>query len=320
MKIADFRRNTCVSIKDICNHLTVKLQYKPAKKELRHSIHIARIHQPYVGEDWHFHEEFELIYFLEGHGLRMVGDHMSYFQKNELVLVGSCLPHLWRNKVDESHKNVDFIVLKFPAKFQGIDLFAMPELSNLRHLLRRSANGISFSVNVASKVQPLLLKLVREKHGTTQFVTFLQILNILAAYEGKLLSSLQFPNQIGATGEGRIQKVIDFISQNYQRKISLGEVSGLIYMTPPAFCRFFKNRTNRTFSHFLNEYRITQACQLLINGEIHVKQICYEVGFKSLTNFNRAFKRFKYTSPTAYRAQHNPDNGDSHAKQNARQS
>jgi AraC-like DNA-binding protein len=73
-------------------------------------------------------------------------------------------------------------------------------------------------------------------------------------------------------------------------------------MTPPAFCRFFKNSTNKTFLQFLNEFRVGKSCQLLINGEKNIKQICYEVGFNSLTNFNRVFKSFKGQSPTEYRA------------------
>ncbi|MDW3652542.1 MAG: AraC family transcriptional regulator [Bacteroidia bacterium] len=279
----------------------MKLQYKSTEKDIRSSIYVKRVFQPYLGGNWHFHKEFELIYFLEGQGHRIVGDHISHFQKGELVLVGEWLPHLWRNDANFDGK-ADFIVVKFAKEFLGVNLFSLPELSEIRVLLQKSFRGILFSKKTQMEIGKLLLQLSESK-SVDLLINFLKVLNILSRDEDyQLLSSPHFVLPSSGSRENRLQKVITYISNNYSRNINLEEISGIAHMTPPAFCRFFKNSTHKTFSHFLNEVRISKACQLLINGEISIKEICYEVGFNSLTNFNRTFRSIKGETPSSYRA------------------
>jgi AraC-like DNA-binding protein len=283
----------------------MKLQYKPTDKNPLSSIYVKRIHQPYLGENWHFHEEFELIYFLKGSGMRVVGDHISNFQAGELVLVGQWLPHLWRNAEDgaEAVAGADFIVVKFSRLLKEIDLFSLPELSAVRAMLARAIRGIQYSLTTGAAIHPLLIKLHRSS-ASERLILFLQVLEILAADRDYVfLSSPGFslPNEV--SNENRLQKVISYIFTNYGREINLDEIADLACMTSPAFCRFFKGRTNKTFFSFLNEFRVNKACQLLIDGELPIKEICYEVGFRSLTNFNRTFKKIKGITPGNYRLQ-----------------
>lgn len=234
--------------------------------------------------------------------MRIVGDHISNFLKGELVLVGEWLPHLWRNDVGATDgADVDFIVVKFPKIFEGVDLFSLPELTHLNSFLKESDQGILFSKEMRSKVHGSLLEL-SSCPTSEKLIIFLSILHTLSKDPNyKKLSGPNFSIPKQVSGENRLQKVIGYMSANYDKNISLDEISNIAVMTPPAFCRFFKTRTNKTFSLFLNEVRISKACQLLINGEEAVKQICYLVGFSSLTNFNRTFKSFKGKSPSAYR-------------------
>lgn len=280
----------------------MKLQFKSVEKDSLSSIYVKRVHRPYVGGDWHFHKEFELIYFLKGQGMRIVGDHISNFQEGELVLVGEWLPHLWRNDIaSKEAARVDFIVVKFPRDFGGVDLFSLHELNHIKSLLKTSNRGLLFSAEVRSEVHDLFLQLCTSK-SSERLIVFLNILQTLSKdVDFRKLSGPNFSIPKELSGGSRLHKVINYISANYSKNISLNEISEIAVMTPPAFCRFFKHRTNKTFSLFLNEVRISKACQLLINGEESIKQICYDVGFSSLTNFNRTFKSFKATSPSAYR-------------------
>lgn len=280
----------------------MKLQYKPIDKSPLSSIHVNRIHRPYRGENWHFHEEYELIYFLKGHGMRIVGDHISNFQEGELVLVGQWLPHLWRNdEGEELLEKADFIVIKFSSLLKGVDLFSLPELSGVRQLLQRSGQGILFSEDCLPRVHNLIMEL-SESSSTGKIVSFLSTLEALAnETDYEFLASADFTLPTEVSSENRLQKVINFIFANYSEEITLADIAKVAFMTPPAFCRFFKNRTNKTFFNFLNEFRVNKACQLLINGERPIKQICYDVGFRSLTNFNRVFRKTKEITPTTYR-------------------
>ena len=265
-------------------------------------IHVKRMSQPYLGYNWHYHEEFELIYFLEGQGIRIVGDHISDFKKGELVLVGAWLPHLWRHDLKEAHEqDADFVVIKFRRSFDQINLFALPELSSIKRLLKRADRGLYFSQKTQDKVHELMLQIATSE-GTKKLILLLEVLGVLAMEEeAMLLSSSEFIRPLEAAEEDRLQTVINYIFNNHYRNIPLEEIAELAFMTPPAFCRFFKKRTNKTFSHFLNEFRIGKSCQLLLNSEKSIKQICYEVGFNSLTNFNRTFKSFKAITPSAFR-------------------
>lgn len=283
----------------------MKLQYKSVDTHSLSSIYVKRVRQPYVGGNWHFHKEFELIYFLRGQGMRIVGDHISNFQRGELVLVGEWLPHLWRNDIDVNGEvGADFIVVKFSKDFEGVPLFSLPELAGIRLLLKRSRRGIQFTRKAQVKVRDHLLQL-SQSSGAETLIGLLRALQLLSKEQDyRLLSNADFvlPTQLAA--ENRLQKVINYLSDNYNQGISLEEISDIACMTPPAFCRFFKNGTNKTFSLFLNEIRVSKACQLLISGEKSIKEICYDVGFNSMTNFNRTFKSFKSMTPSEYRARY----------------
>ncbi len=283
----------------------MKLQYKPIEKNTLDSIYIKRADQPYRGLNWHFHREYELIYFLKGQGMRIVGDHISHFSKGELVLVGEWLPHLWRNDADQpSDSPADYIVIKFQKDFDGFNLFSIPELSKINQLLVNSRRGLFFSKKVLPEIHDLILHLSTSK-STEKFISFFRLLHILSQTKDCWpLAGTDFvlPNQ--ANKENRLQKVINYFFINHTQPITLEEIAGIAFMTPPAFCRFFKNSTNKTFFQFLNEFRVNKSCQMLIHGDKNIKQICYEVGFNSLTNFNRAFKSIKGQSPTEYRTAH----------------
>lgn len=287
----------------------MRLQYISSEQDSTKSIYTSRRNEPYMGGNWHCHEEYELIYFLRGQGMRIVGDNISHFQDGELVLVGKWLPHLWRNeKLDTDSEVNDFIVVKFLDNFNEVNLFQLPEFEAVRSLLARASQGVKFSASVISKIEPILLDLISSK-STGRIISFLKVLDLLAAEKKfELLSSKEFVLPTGKSSENRLQKVINYISLNYANKIGLEKIAEVACMTPPSFCRFFKNSTNKTFSNFLNEIRVSKACHLLINGEESINQICYQVGFNSITNFNRMFKSFKNLTPSAYREKYSPFN------------
>jgi AraC-like DNA-binding protein len=280
----------------------MKLKYKQIENDSLSSIYTRRINQPYLGSHWHFHKEFELIFILKGQGMKIVGDHISNFTEGELVLVGEWLPHLWRNDPGiEGDNDVDYIVVKFSKDFNGVNIFSLPELNNIRQLLLRSHRGISFSLNRKDLIKEEILHL-STSYSSEKLIEFLKILEKLSKEDQyELLCSPGYSLPFQVLGENRLQKVINYIFDNYAVNLTLEDISEIAIMTPTAFCRFFKMRTNKTFSHFLNEVRVSKACQLLINNNISIKQICFDVGFNSLTNFNRTFRSFKGVAPTIFR-------------------
>ena len=89
----------------------MKLKYSIHNKNERKSFYAKRKNTPYLGDDWHYHDEYELYFPISGSGVRIVGDSMEYYSSNELVMCGSNLPHLFKTKSD--YDNHDRVVVKF---------------------------------------------------------------------------------------------------------------------------------------------------------------------------------------------------------------
>ena len=79
--------------------------------------------------------------------------------------------------------------------------------------------------------------------------------------------------------------------------------TGLVSMTVPAFCRFFKKTTSKTFTKLVNEYRVVHATKLLSESNISITDICFECGFNNFSHFNKLFKEFTGKSASKYRSQ-----------------
>ena len=94
---------------------------------------------------------------------------------------------------------------------------------------------------------------------------------------------------------------VKFISDNYASSITLDDISNVACMTTNSFCRFFKKMTNKSFTQFLNEIRIRNASRILVQENLPVSEICYIVGFNSITNFNKQFKQIMGATPKKFR-------------------
>jgi len=283
----------------------LKLEYNPSITSDFESFYIERKKAPYYGMHWHYHEEFELMYSMKGEGVRIVGDNMDHFNENELVFLGSNVPHLFKHEEKGNPLPVDFIVIKFNALFDGqYPLFQLPEFSKINQFLTNSNRGILFSKQTIEKVKEYLIK-ITESSDADRFIYLFTILNILASEtDFEQLSEEPFSLRKSAKGEDRTQKVIDYISVNYTKNITLEDLAEVAYMTTNSFCRFFKDRTGKTAFQFLREFRINKACQMLINGEKSIAEICYDTGFNSFSSFNRIFKKLKNISASEYKARY----------------
>ena len=282
----------------------MELKYKTSTKSESESFYIERKKYPYFGVNWHYHEEYELMLVLKGEGVRIVGDNMDHFNDNELVFIGSGTPHLFKNDDEVEGAEVDYIVLKFHPLLNGLPLFTLPEFSEIQEFLNRSTRGILFSESTVNKVKDLLID-VAESDSANRIINLFQVLHIISEEKNyQFLSSENFSLKSTTKGESRIQKVIDYIGDNYTKDITLEDLSEVAYMTTNSFCRYFKSRTGKTAFQFIREYRVNKACQMLINGEKSISEICFDTGFNSFSTFNRIFKNLKSYSASEYKSKY----------------
>lgn len=282
----------------------MELKYKPSQILETESFYVERKKVPYFGTDWHYHESHELLFTIKGEGVRIVGDHIDHFAGTELVMMGGGLPHLFKNEEKEIDSAADFIVVKFKDIFGETSFFSLPEFSDILHLIEISKRGIIFSKSTISKIRKPLITL-SESQGADRIINLIVVLNILSKEtDYKFMASEGFHLKNSSKGEDRIQKVINYIGDNYIKDISLEDLADVSYMTTNSFCRYFKSRTGKTAFQFIREFRVNKACQMLINGKKSIAEICYDTGFNSLSSFNRIFKNLKHVSASEYKGKY----------------
>ena len=251
---------------------------------------------------WHFHPELELVYIEGASAKRHVGNHISEFKGSDLVLIGPNIPHLnFDHGVTTTYRKE---VLHFKSSFKDTILDNLPELQQINRLLELSKYGIAFFGETKEKAGAIM-KTLHLLKPYDYFISILTLLRILSnSTDFELLHKKPFVNKYSNKEQKRIRKIYGFIDERYQSKISLNEVADLCNLTKAAFCRYFKKATGSTFIEFLNQYRISQAKRLLLNGK-NVSEACYECGFESLSYFNRSFKKITGENPSEFKKTYN---------------
>lgn len=260
------------------------------------SFYAFRYQVPFFQFKWHYHPEYELTYIVKGNGYRIVGNSYEYFNDGDLVLLGNHLPHTWSGKLNDDIKS-DAVVIQFSKEFIA-PFLGLNESLMIKNMLDTSVRGIRFEPDeeLVSKIIALT-----ETNGVDKILKLISILDDLSKKQPILIASNSFHNVVSKKNEIRINKVCLYIQNNFHTKISLKEVADLIYLTESNFCKFFKKATGKTYSDYLNELRINEACRLLVQTEKSINQISFECGFETLSYFNRVFLSKKEMTPSIFR-------------------
>jgi AraC-like DNA-binding protein len=281
---------------------------QPLRKDLEPvatSFIVKELIEPHFDPNWHFHPHYQLFLVEEGTGTRFIGDSIKPFGPGDLVFLGPNLPHLWRS--DQAYFNKQSglttrgIVIYFSEDFLGNDFFGKQEMTSLRQLLNHARQGLEWHGPTRARAEAALQNMTKQPIGFDRVISLLTLLNDLShASDYRYLTSPGYTNTVKPTETDRMQLVHDYVLGHFPDDLSLETVADLAGMTPPAFCRYFKARANKTFSEFVSEVRIGHACKLLINGKLSVTQISFESGFRTLSNFNRQFKDITGQTPSGY--------------------
>lgn len=275
-----------------------------------HSFSIRNDESPFFFNTWHYHPEVELVWVRASSGTRIIGDSAERFEAGDMVLLGANLPHMWRNDTQYFEGLPDLkarsTVVHFRADFWGTAFLELPEMKGVAELLKRAERGLHLDAATAEKVQDCLSALSQEeKPGFERLTGLLKILNIMALSKNlRPISAAIFSKNLYVENDAeRINKIYTYIVQHFQKNIKLEEVAAIANISPHSFCRYFKHKTHKTYSQFLTDIRIGQACKMLIENQKSISEICYECGFNNLSNFNRHFKKMKNLTPTEYAKQ-----------------
>ena len=248
---------------------------------------------------WHYHPEIELVYVNGGSGKRQIGSHISYYTDGDLILIGSYLPHCGFTNEQTGNKKETVIHLK--EDFLGSAFFESPEMKNISNLFIKARGGLAFSGETKKSIGDQIAAM-EKLSNFEKLIALIRILNDLEqSGDFKILNAEGFSLETQVHDNGRINQVFNYVKDHFQEPISLEVVADLVSMTVPSFCRYFKKTTNKTFTKFVNEYRLVHASKLLAEQPISISQICFDSGFNNFSYFNKSFKAFTGKSASQYR-------------------
>lgn len=269
------------------------------------AIFVKRVDKRNFNALFHFHEVCELNYIVEGTGKSIVGDCVRNYSAGDLVLLSPNLPHIWYGDPPERNSGESqagkAIVVYFPANYMKALGLEEPFIQKAEKLIEKSKLGVSFAPKTRQQIAVLLDGILKAA-GIAKIILFLEIMNILIdTKKYQQLSSLAFRFSLNEKDTGRMNNVYRYVLENFREPIDLATIAKIANMTPPAFCSFFKKRTGKSFTGFLNKLRIGHACKLLGDMDLTIADVCYNSGYQNFTHFNAFFKKITSKTPSEYR-------------------
>jgi AraC-like DNA-binding protein len=273
-------------------------------ESLNQSFLVKKLQEPFFDPNWHFHPHYQLFTVIKGTGTRFIGDDIRHFEEGDTVFLGPNMPHLWRSDRNyfekESQLQTEGIVVYFKEDFLGNDFFEKPEMFDIKSFLKNSERGLDLTGTMGEE----MVRDLNELLGLTGFEGISKLLNILhklsVTNDYQYISSTNYTNTHKISETERMRIVHEYVLKHFKENINLSTVASLSNMTEAAFCRYFKSRTNKTFSDFVKEIRIGNACKMLQDENKSISQTCYESGYNTVSNFNNQFKSLKGISPKQY--------------------
>lgn len=263
---------------------------------------------PHFYDKLHQHDETQIMLIQKSQGTLVAGDHVGRFKEGDMFLIGGRQPHVFRNdesyytksKTKRKSLSAHSISLYFDEHYAGESFWQLSEMLNVRHFLSRAGAGYKISGNIRAELATML-EALNKSTGIDKLMLFLTILKKLSESPEVTRLSVSNTSISIQDHEGkRMNDILEFTFNQNQRKIYIEEVAAIASLSPEAFCRYFKLRTGKTYTAFLNEVRISNACQMLIRSGKTIQEVCFQSGFNNLSHFNRVFRKITGQTPKKY--------------------
>lgn len=251
----------------------------------------------------HTHDAFELNFVEGGEGVqRVVGDSVETIGALDLALIASPdLEHTWLQGACRS-SDIYELTVQFRLDDGPGGMLSKSPFAPIRQMLRNARGGLAFPTSGIAKVYNKLHSLASIGDSFTAFISFLEILNTLAACrEARQLATTSYSKLRVEEVSAPVLAVKNYIDKHYMDELPLGRLAELACMSETGFSRYFRQATSRTVSEYIADVRLGNAARLLLDTDRPVADISFACGFNNLSNFNRTFKRRKGSTPTEFR-------------------
>lgn len=250
-----------------------------------------------IHSEMHYHDEIELLAVTEGELFCVVSGKHYHCQKGDVLFFSARIPHATYVK----NSSCAYTLVQFrPEHFLG-------DSNNTGKYFNRFVRNADLPFAIL-KNQALYDMIARaseeEKKQEEAFDLYIKgatySIIALLCREGALSAS----NSAYSSDIKKILPALSYIDENFAQDITLDDVARLQNLNPSYFCRVFKRASGSSFVDYLNFVRICKSEKMLATSEKSILEIACDVGFSSLSYYNRIFKRYKNCTPTEYRRAH----------------
>ncbi|MGJ8638118.1 MAG: helix-turn-helix domain-containing protein [Opitutaceae bacterium] len=254
---------------------------------------------PAFDAHYHYHPEIELTWILQSEGQRLIGDNLSTFAPGDFVLIGSNVPHQYRNW---EPRRAHSLVIQFRQDMFGSGFLELPEFRTVRALLDNSARGLRFSESTRTAAQKQVKRLHSMEPGSHRILQLIELLHLLSEdHEAQPIASLAYAEPVKHKKMDRLERVLNYLEAHWQESIPLAEISKVAALHPQSMSRFFRQHLGMSFQDYLIQLRVSRAARQLLESDRTIVDIAFDCGFNNLANFNRHFQTLYNQTPSQYR-------------------
>jgi AraC-like DNA-binding protein len=271
------------------------LKKSPVAEKASFLINSYRL--PDFDQEWHYHNEYEIICFIDGSGMARVGNNECIFQAGDIFMLSNNLAHQFQ---PIANTEIEAIIIHFRSDCWGMDFFQAPECQSIRKLLNVACAGLKLTGDIRLQLQPLIksIEIASEAH---RIILLLQCLQSFTSTNDYITISTLDPNALKKNNNDCLEKIFKYTNDTFNSEVTLHKIAAVACMSIPTFCNYFKRQTNKTYITYLNEVRVHYACLQLLHTSKPVTDIGYESGFNTVAHFHRQFIRLKNITPLQYR-------------------
>lgn len=254
----------------------------------------------------HWHEEMEFIYIKSGKGIFFIDLQQYELTEGDILIVPSQSLH-------SGKPNENFLCECQTIVF-SMDIFKsfIPDIIQLKYINPLIEKELILPKIITKKdhIYPSIISNIINiidlfNNSTYGFelsikVSILQIFSTLFTHNYIIHNNMSSMNSMNKNSQ-KIKIIVDYIQKNYKKQISLKEISNIVGFSEHHFCRFFKLQTGQNFIDYINSIRINEASKLIVNSNLSITEIGFEVGFENLSYFNRVFKNKMKVTPSSFK-------------------
>ncbi len=249
----------------------------------------------------HLHDGVEILVGHTGVADVTVGSDTLELRRGDIVVINRRVPHGTICKAPNTSKiTIQFRLEKLhEGEFSEIDKYLPLILTDNTKKYVFLKNGEELTNRIYKIIIDMYDENIREETGFEMIIR--GYINILLGifYRSRILENVWdiYTNEVIR----KIRPVLEYIDKNYRDEITLKALADTIHVNREYFCRTFKKATNITPTEYINHVRIWKAEGLLTTTEKSILEVATDVGFSSVSYFNRVFRKFKTTTPSAFR-------------------